>query len=132
VGQVAKTESPRKGPGNPLGPSIVSVFRRLAGQPWEVPYLANLVTSLALILTLGLLLLLYPTIGLSMQLTQTFLHLIKETFLEMKPKPAVEKLGHGIAIGVYAVCLLVFGVITLPFYVIAYLLEWIGVRIKTA
>lgn len=129
--QAAKAEV-RKSPGNPLGQSIVSVGRRLIGQSWELPYLANLVTSLALILTILLLVLLYPTIGLSMQLAQTFLQLIKETFVEMKPRLAVEKIGHGVAIAVYSVCLVVFGVITLPFYMIAYLLEWIGVRIKTA
>ena len=129
MAQVTKTEE-RKGPGNPIGPSIVSVFRRLGSQKWQLPYLANLITSLALIVAICLLVLLYPTIGLSMQLMLTFQQLIKETFLEMKPKPAVEKVGHGVAIGVYAVCLVVFGVIAFPFYVIAYLLEWIGVKIK--
>ncbi len=122
----------KSSPGNPFGSSILSVFRRLVGQKWELPYLANLMTSLALIIAICLLMVLYPTVGLSMQLTQTFLQLIKETFLEMKPRPAVEKVGHGVVIGVYAVCLIVFGVITLPFYLIAYLLEWVGLRINAA
>jgi hypothetical protein len=131
MAQVAPTKTEeRKSPGNPLGPSIFSVIRRLGSQKWELPYLANLVTSLALLLTLCLLILLYPTIGLSMQLAQSFLQLIKETFLEMKPKPAVEKIGHGVAITVYGVCLAVVGVVTTPFYLIAYLLEWIGLKIK--
>lgn len=131
MAQVVKTEE-RKSPGNPIGPSIGSVIRRLRNQKWELPYLANLVTSLALIITLCLLIVMYPTIGLSMQLTLTFWYLIKETFLEMEPKPAVEKVGHGVAIGVYTVCLTAFGLITIPFYVIAYLLEWLGLRIKAA
>lgn len=131
VAQAAKTEE-RKSPGNPIGSSIGAVIRRLRSQRWELPYLANLVTSLVLLITLCLLIVLYPTIGLSMQLTMTFWHLIKETFLEMKPRPAVEKVGHGVAIGVYSVCLTAFGLITIPFYIIAYLLEWLGLRIKTA
>lgn len=133
MGQVAPTKTEeRKSPGNPIGPSIFSVIKRLGGQKWELPYLANLVTSLALIITVCLLILLYPTVGLSMQLTQTFLQLIKETFVEMKPRLAVEKVGHGVAITVYAVCLAAVGVVTLPFYLIAYLLEWIGLKIKVA
>gem|GEM_PF-6876726 len=137
MGQAEKTDV-RKGPtdpirtGNPISPAIVSIFKRLGSQHWELPYLANLITSLTLILTVCLLILLYPTIGLAMQLTQTFLRLIKETFVEMKPMPAVEKLGHGVAISVYGVCLSLFAVITLPFYIVAYVLDWIGVKIKTA
>ena len=85
-----------------------------------------------LIVAVCLLIVLYPTVGLAMQLTQTFWHLIKETFLEMKPRPAAEKVGHGVAIGIYALCLSVFAVVTLPTYIAAWLLDWIGVRIKTA
>lgn len=128
MGQAVKTEV-RKVPGNPIHPSIVSVFKRLGSQTWELPYLANLVTSLALVLAACLLILLYPTVGLAMQLTQTFLQLIKETFLEMKPQPAVEKIGHGIAISIYGLCWSLFAVISLPFYIAAYLLHWIGVKI---
>lgn len=131
MGQVAPSKAEeRKSPGNPLGPSIFSVIKRLGSQKWELPYLANLVTSLTLIIVLCLLILLYPTVGLSMQLAQTFLQLIRETFVEMKPKPAVEKVGHGVAISVYAVCLATVGVLTTPFYLVAYLLEWIGLKIK--
>ena len=135
MGQAEKTDA-RKGPSdpispsNPISPGIVSIFKRLGSQKWELPYLANLVTSLALIIAVCLLILLYPTIGLAMQLTQTFLHLIRETFLEMKPRPAVEKIGHGVAISVYGVCLSLFAVITIPFYVAAFVLDWIGVKIK--
>ncbi len=89
-------------------------------------------TSLTLIVTVLLLIILYPTIGLAMQLTQTFWQLIKETFLEMKPRPAAEKIGHGVAMGIYALCLSVFAIITLPFYIAAYVMDWIGVKIKTA
>jgi hypothetical protein len=131
VAQVEKTDV-RKIPANPISPSIASIFKRLGSQKWELPYLANLVTSLALILTVCLLILLYPTIGLAMQLTQTFLQLIKETFVEMRPRPAVEKIGHGVAISIYGICLSLFAVISIPFYVAAFLLDWIGVKIKVA
>lgn len=113
---------------NPFGAGILSVLRQLQAQKWEPPFLTNVVTSFALIVAICILSLLYPTIGLFTQLTATFLRLIRETFVEMKPKPPVEKVGHAVAIGVYATCVLVFGVFTLPFYLIGYLLEWLPER----
>ena len=38
MGQVAPTKSEeRKSPGNPIGPSIFSVLKRLGSQKWELP-----------------------------------------------------------------------------------------------
>ena len=85
-----------------------------------MPFLHNVVSSLVFILVILILIFLYPTVGLCIQLARVFGGLIQENIAEMKPKPTVEKIGHAVAIGVYVLFFLLFGIVALPFYIVGW------------
>lgn len=73
---------------------------------------------IVILFVITLLVLLYPTIGLCIHLTGIFSCLISDTIVEMRAKQAVERIGQTVAIGIYAVFFVLFGAISLPFYLL--------------
>jgi uncharacterized paraquat-inducible protein A len=107
-------------PLNPFGRGIQTVWRQTAGMRWEAPYLHNVVSLVVFVLVLVVLFALYPTIGLAVHLTLVFSVLIRQSADDMAARPVVEKMGQGVAIGIYAVFYCVFGAVALPFFVLGW------------
>jgi hypothetical protein len=88
---------------------------------WQFPFLHNLVSLGVFLLVLAVLVGLFPTIGLCVHLTGVFAALIRQEAAEMASKPVVEKIGHAVALGIYAICYCAFGMIAFPFFVLGWL-----------
>jgi len=106
---------------NPFRLGFASIFRQLFTQKWQPPFVTNILTVFALLLALGLLVVLYPTLGLCMYMAAVFLRLIQDTAAEMKEKPPSEQVGLKVAIGVYVLAAAFFGFLSLPLYLIGYI-----------
>ena len=103
---------------NPFGKAIQSVIGQLKTMRWTPPFIHNFVAVVVFLFVITLLVLLYPTIGLCVHLTGIFYCLISDTIVEMRAKPPVDRIGQTVAIGIYAVFFVLFGAISLPFYVL--------------
>ena len=103
---------------NPFGQALFGVWTQMKTMEWSFPFLHNLVSMVILLFVIGILVILYPTIGLSIHLAGIFRILMSENIAQMRRKPTVEKIGHAVSIGVFLVFFCVFGIVALPFYLL--------------
>lgn len=105
-------------PYNPFGAAIRSVFGQLQTMRWTPPFIQNVVAVVVILIVLALLVVFYPTVGVCIHLTGYFRCLISDTISEMDSKQPVERIGQTVAIIIYAVFFVLFGVVALPFYIL--------------
>ena len=102
---------------NPFDRAISAVSSQLTSIKWSFPYLHNIVTVIVLLFVICLLLILYPTIGLSVHLAAIFHHLMQQNVVLMRGKNTAEKIGYAVSIGVYFAFFCAFALISSPFYI---------------
>ena len=105
---------------NPFGRALLGVWTQMKTMEWNFPFLHNLVSMVILYLVIGILVILYPTIGLSIHLAGIFRILMAENIVQMRRKPPVERIGHAVSIGVFLVFFCAFGIVALPFFLLGW------------
>ena len=116
-------------PTNPYSRPIETICRQITSVPWRFPFFAQVIQFLVLVLVLCIFALLYITIGIVSQIAGVFYGLILDAQRQMKEGSAVERSAQAVCIGVYSLLLLPFWVIQLPFQFVGSL--WSSSRLGT-
>lgn len=109
--------------GNPYAGPIRTISSQLGKIEWRFPFLTQTLVFLVSCLILVILTLLYITLGLVAQVSSIFSHLIQQARLEMRGKPAIEKTGYIVAIGIYFAIWAPLWIVQLPFFTLGWLWE---------
>ena len=120
------SDEPRRVPINPFSKPIVSLEREITGMQWQFPYFAQVVQLLAILLATAINGLLYCTIGVVSQISQSFRRLIDETQRQMHDAPLLERSAFGIAVLVYCLVYLPAFLVQVPFLVAGWLWARLG------
>ncbi len=120
------SDEPRKIPVNPFSKPIISLEREIRGMQWQFPYFAQVVQLLAILLATTISGLLYCTVGVVSQISQSFRRLIDETQRQMQDASLLERSAFGIAVLVYCLVYLPAFLVQVPFLVAGWLWARLG------
>jgi magnesium-transporting ATPase (P-type) len=120
------SDQPRPVPANPFSQPIRNLEREIVGMQWQFPYFGQVVQLLAILLATAICVLLYCTVGVVAQISQSFRRLIGETHRQMQGASLLEKSAFGIAVLVYCLVYLPAFVVQIPFLVAGWLWARLG------
>ena len=108
---------------NPFGEPIHNHVCALLSIKWSFPYLPQLIQSIVLPVVIGVLSVLYVTIGIASQIVSMFLNMIRDAQMAMANVSSVEKSGYVVAIGIYCIMLAPFWLLQFPLWGLGKLYE---------
>jgi len=115
---------------NPFGDPIRNHVRVLLSIKWSFPYIPQLIQSIVLPIVIGVLSILYITIGIASQIVSMFLNMIRDAQSAMVNVTSVEKSGYVVAIGIYCIMLSPFWLLQFPLWALGKLYESIWSKEK--
>lgn len=112
---------------NPFQSPIVSQMKLIGEINWEFPYLPSLIKLCVLLVSICVSSLLFITIGIIYQIEFNLRLMIGE-YDKKTPDDLVEKSGHFIVIGIFALFWIPFFLVLLPFYILGYGWKTLGFK----
>jgi hypothetical protein len=112
--------------GNPYHTPITNISSQLREIEWRFPFVTQALVFVVSCIVLVILIVLYITIGLISQISSIFSYLIQQARQDMRGKPAIEKTGFIVAIGIYFLIWVPLWLIQLPFFVVGWIWELLG------
>lgn len=110
-------------PKNSFEVPIQSNWSALCALEWEFPYIHIAVAGLAILIVLAVLAVLYPTVGVFLQVTSMLAGVTEEANRRLKDAQSFERIGQATAVGVLFLIYLPFAVIGWPLYFLATLAQ---------
>jgi hypothetical protein len=115
---------PVANPGNPFSSPISSTREQIKEIKWTLPYLQSIVATFAGIAVFVFLCVLYPTLGVVIQVARLFLNLASDSYRRMQEVKDFELIGYAVAIGFFLACSAPFLLAALPFLGAALVARW--------
>lgn len=113
---------------NPFYQPISRCWEILRSVRWEFPFFPAFITSLITAFILGLLAILFMTVGVASMTRASFWAMMEEARGHLRKATSMEeKSGHAIAIGIYSLIYLPLWLIHLPFLLLGMLWDRIGI-----
>jgi len=113
---------------NPFGHAINNVIRDLREIKWESPYIHSVISFIAICLVLLILFILYPTVGVIIQVAGVLIGVIEAEYERMKDAPESQQVGYAVSIGLLTLVALPIIVLALPFYGLGEAARWLLIK----
>lgn len=112
-----------KPPENSFKGPIEGMWAELKGLTWEFPYVQVAFAAAAFVIVLVVLALLYPTVGVFLQITEILASVTNVAYQRLQAAEDFERIGHATAVGVLFLIYLPFALIGWPLYGLATLAQ---------